>query len=111
YSPRATQRRGARTRVTEVAYALEKSSELSFILFSQRFESNRLYRRTKRKLRSGKRYGECSDGIKTSFDSLSFFHFNQRGGTPLKKYFQFDELGTNYKTEFTAGLTTFIAMA
>ena len=29
----------------------------------------------------------------------------------MKKYFQFDELGTNYKTEFTAGLTTFLAMA
>ncbi|WP_163970935.1 NCS2 family permease [Oceanobacillus halotolerans] len=29
----------------------------------------------------------------------------------MKKYFQFEELGTNYKTEFTAGLTTFLAMA
>ena len=25
----------------------------------------------------------------------------------MKRYFQFDELGTNYKTEFIAGLTTF----
>jgi len=33
------------------------------------------------------------------------------GGQKLKKYFQFEELGTNYKTEFTAGLTTFLAMA
>lgn len=29
----------------------------------------------------------------------------------MREYFQFDELGTNYKTEFTAGLTTFLAMA
>src|SRR5690625_4775678 len=29
----------------------------------------------------------------------------------MKKYFQFEELGTNYRTEFFAGLTTFLAMA
>lgn len=29
----------------------------------------------------------------------------------MRKYFQFDELGTNYKREFRAGLTTFLAMA
>ena len=29
----------------------------------------------------------------------------------MKKYFQFDELGTNYKTEVIAGLTTFLSMA
>lgn len=29
----------------------------------------------------------------------------------MKKYFQFEELGTNYRTEFMAGLTTFLAMA
>ncbi|MGM8212093.1 NCS2 family permease [Virgibacillus sp. W0430] len=29
----------------------------------------------------------------------------------MKKYFRFEELGTNYKTEFLAGLTTFLAMA
>src|SRR5690625_3847935 len=29
----------------------------------------------------------------------------------LKKYFRFEELGTNYRTEFMAGLTTFLAMA
>ncbi|SHG13844.1 NCS2 family permease [Ornithinibacillus halophilus] len=29
----------------------------------------------------------------------------------MKKYFQFEELGTNFRTEFTAGLTTFLAMA
>lgn len=29
----------------------------------------------------------------------------------IKKYFQFDKLGTNYKREFLAGLTTFLAMA
>lgn len=29
----------------------------------------------------------------------------------ISKYFQFDELGTNYRTEFMAGLTTFLAMA
>ncbi len=29
----------------------------------------------------------------------------------IKKYFQFDELGTNYKREIIAGLTTFLSMA
>ncbi|HLQ96042.1 MAG TPA: NCS2 family permease [Pseudogracilibacillus sp.] len=29
----------------------------------------------------------------------------------MKKYFRFDELGTNYRTEFMAGMTTFLAMA
>ncbi|WP_077324437.1 NCS2 family permease [Virgibacillus siamensis] len=29
----------------------------------------------------------------------------------MKKYFHFQELGTNYRTEFMAGLTTFLAMA
>src|SRR5699024_10305706 len=29
----------------------------------------------------------------------------------LKKYFQLEELGTNYRTEFMAGLTKFLAMA
>ncbi|MEW9677637.1 NCS2 family permease [Lentibacillus sp. L22] len=29
----------------------------------------------------------------------------------MKKYFHFEELGTNYRTEFLAGLTTFLAMA
>jgi adenine/guanine/hypoxanthine permease len=29
----------------------------------------------------------------------------------LKKYFQFEELGTNYRREFMGGLTTFLAMA
>jgi AGZA family xanthine/uracil permease-like MFS transporter len=29
----------------------------------------------------------------------------------MKKYFQFDELGTNYRREFIGGLTTFLAMA
>ncbi|NSL53327.1 NCS2 family permease [Calidifontibacillus erzurumensis] len=29
----------------------------------------------------------------------------------MKKYFQFEELGTNYKTEIIAGLTTFLSMA
>lgn len=29
----------------------------------------------------------------------------------MKKYFRFEELGTNYRTEFVAGLTTFLAMA
>lgn len=29
----------------------------------------------------------------------------------MKKYFNFEELGTNYRTEFLAGLTTFLAMA
>ncbi|MFY4777296.1 NCS2 family permease [Metabacillus sp. RGM 3146] len=29
----------------------------------------------------------------------------------MKKYFQFDELGTSYRTEFIGGLTTFLSMA
>lgn len=29
----------------------------------------------------------------------------------MKKYFQFDELGTNYRREFMGGFTTFLAMA
>lgn len=29
----------------------------------------------------------------------------------MKKYFQFEELGTNYRKEFIGGLTTFLAMA
>ena len=29
----------------------------------------------------------------------------------MKKYFRFEELGTNYRTEFIAGMTTFLAMA
>jgi AGZA family xanthine/uracil permease-like MFS transporter len=29
----------------------------------------------------------------------------------LKKYFHFEELGTNYKSEFMGGMTTFLAMA
>src|SRR5690625_1242970 len=29
----------------------------------------------------------------------------------MKKYFRFEELETNYRTEFFAGLTTFLAMA
>ncbi|HLQ84395.1 MAG TPA: NCS2 family permease [Pseudogracilibacillus sp.] len=29
----------------------------------------------------------------------------------MRKYFELDKLGTNYKTEFMAGLTTFLAMA
>src|SRR5699024_4369624 len=34
-----------------------------------------------------------------------------KGEQELKKYFQLEELGTNYRTEFMAGLTTFLAMA
>ena len=29
----------------------------------------------------------------------------------MKKYFQFDELGTNYSREILGGFTTFLAMA
>ncbi|TCT18931.1 AGZA family xanthine/uracil permease-like MFS transporter [Melghiribacillus thermohalophilus] len=29
----------------------------------------------------------------------------------MRKFFKFDELGTNYRTEFIAGLTTFLSMA
>jgi AGZA family xanthine/uracil permease-like MFS transporter len=34
-----------------------------------------------------------------------------RGDKEMRKYFQFDELGTNYRTEIIAGLTTFLSMA
>lgn len=34
-----------------------------------------------------------------------------REAQKVKKYFRFEELGTNYRTEFMAGLTTFLAMA
>src|SRR5699024_1070121 len=39
---------------------------------------------------------------------VSFYYGERR---TMKKYFRFEELGTNYKTEFFAGLTTFLAMA
>ncbi|HVI21033.1 MAG TPA: NCS2 family permease, partial [Bacillus sp. (in: firmicutes)] len=29
----------------------------------------------------------------------------------MKKYFQFEELGTNYRNEIIGGITTFLAMA
>ncbi|NIP44844.1 MAG: NCS2 family permease, partial [candidate division Zixibacteria bacterium] len=29
----------------------------------------------------------------------------------VKKYFRFQELGTNYRSEITGGMTTFMAMA
>jgi AGZA family xanthine/uracil permease-like MFS transporter len=40
-----------------------------------------------------------------------FFIFIYLGGKIVKKYFQFEELGTNYRREFMGGLTTFLAMA
>ncbi|SNX75836.1 AGZA family xanthine/uracil permease-like MFS transporter [Bacillus oleivorans] len=33
------------------------------------------------------------------------------GGEQMKKFFQFEELGTNYRREFIGGLTTFLSMA
>src|SRR5690625_658924 len=36
---------------------------------------------------------------------------NEEGASAVKKYFRFEELGTSYRTEFMAGLTTFLAMA
>src|SRR5699024_4287356 len=39
-----------------------------------------------------------------------FIHI-KNGVLMMKKYFEFDRLQTNYKTEFIAGLTTFLAMA
>src|SRR5699024_10851331 len=33
-----------------------------------------------------------------------------RRNKAMKKFFQLEELGTNYKTEYIAGLTTFLAM-
>ncbi len=35
----------------------------------------------------------------------------QHGGKNMKKYFQFEELGTNYRREIIGGLTTFLSMA
>lgn len=35
----------------------------------------------------------------------------ERGNLFMKKYFQFDELGTTYKREIIGGLTTFLSMA
>ncbi|MYL58641.1 hypothetical protein GLW20_14135, partial [Virgibacillus halodenitrificans] len=32
----------------------------------------------------------------------------QEEGKTVKKYFRFEELGTNYRTEFMAGMTTFL---
>jgi adenine/guanine/hypoxanthine permease len=37
--------------------------------------------------------------------------FPFRRETSMKKYFQFEELGTNYRREIIGGLTTFLAMA
>ncbi len=42
---------------------------------------------------------------------LERFYFSKNGGKEMKKYFQFEELGTNYRREFMGGLTTFLAMA
>jgi adenine/guanine/hypoxanthine permease len=36
---------------------------------------------------------------------------NYTGGIIVKKFFQFEELGTNYRREILGGLTTFLAMA
>jgi len=35
----------------------------------------------------------------------------KKGKGNMNKYFEFEKLGTNFKTEFIAGLTTFLAMA
>lgn len=41
-----------------------------------------------------------------------FFQFDEKKGRrKVKKFFQFDELGTNYRTEIIAGITTFLSMA
>jgi adenine/guanine/hypoxanthine permease len=42
---------------------------------------------------------------------FSLLSANSFGGNNMKKYFQFDELGTNYRREILGGLTTFLAMA
>lgn len=53
--------------------------------------------------------------VNASVDSskcfLYFIDFKDLGGKMVKKYFQFEELGTNYRREFMGGLTTFLAMA
>lgn len=51
-------------------------------------------------------------GTLGSINQECFFRlYDKRGGTTLKKYFEFDKLGTNYRTETMAGITTFLAMA
>lgn len=46
---------------------------------------------------------------------LDFFVYRQStklwGDTSVRKYFEFDKLGTNYRREIIAGITTFLAMA
>ncbi len=47
---------------------------------------------------------------------LDLFHLPQtanktRGDLSVRKYFEFDKLGTNYRRETIAGITTFLAMA
>lgn len=43
--------------------------------------------------------------------SVLLFLGYAQGGKRMRKYFRFEELKTNYRTEFMAGLTTFLAMA
>lgn len=44
-------------------------------------------------------------------EAFFFLLQHMEGLKVIKKYFQFDELGTNYKREIIAGLTTFLSMA
>lgn len=41
----------------------------------------------------------------------SYFYYKRSGGKRVRKYFEFDKLGTNYRREIIGGLTTFLAMA
>ena len=45
------------------------------------------------------------------FFVLKHFAAARGGNNIMKKYFQFEELGTSYRQEFIGGLTTFLAMA
>lgn len=52
--------------------------------------------------------------VNASGSLLEAFFFllqHMEGLKVIKKYFQFDELGTNYRTEIIAGITTFLSMA
>jgi AGZA family xanthine/uracil permease-like MFS transporter len=43
--------------------------------------------------------------------SFAANHQKRKGRSFMRKYFMFDELGTNYRREFIGGLTTFLSMA
>ena len=44
-------------------------------------------------------------------DILNVNHYARAGRGRLERYFEFEKLGTNWRTEISAGLTTFVTMA